>query len=47
MDVHLEEIAVISSLSVVTLRKEKNRGEQKNATRFRDFFSCYFISTAL
>ena len=40
--------AVISSLSVATLRMEKFRGEQKNVTRFRDFFLfIYFISTTL
>ena len=35
--------AVISSLSVATLRMEKFRGEQKNVTRFRNFFFYLFI----
>ena len=41
MNVHLEKIVVISCLSVATLRMEKIRVEQKNVTRFRDFF--YFF----
>ena len=41
MNVHLEEMAVISSLSVVTLLMEKFRGVQKNVTRFSDFFLFY------
>ena len=46
MNVHLELIAVISSISVATLLMEKIRGEQKNVTRFGDFL-FYFISTSL
>ena len=42
MNVHLEQIAVISSLSVATLRMETFRGEQKNVTRFHDFFFLFY-----
>ena len=41
MKVHLEKIAVILSLSVAILRMEKFWGEQKNVTRFSDFFLFY------
>ena len=41
MNVHLETIAVISSLLVATLWMNKFQGEQKNVTRFCDFF--YFF----
>ena len=37
MNVHLEKIAVVSSLSVARLRIENFQGEQKNVTIFRDF----------
>ena len=33
---------MISSLSVATLWMEKIRGEQKNVTRFRDFFILFY-----
>ena len=42
MNVHLELIAVISSLSVATLGMEKFRVEQKNVTRFREFLSYQY-----